>query len=161
MKKLFIYLSSIILIVLHSCGGYQNGPADMKYLIHTDKPGQSIKPGDFLSVNFIHRTEEDSVIANSFKSGKPALLEQQKPFFKGDIFSGLSMLSEGDSATFKLNFDSMQTILNVMKPSHTKGHYLLFTVKVEKVIPRGDLNDSLFKIGIERFLAEEGVSTQN
>ncbi len=127
----------------------------MLYLIHKDKPGETITTGDFLSVNFIHQTESDSVLASSYVTGHPELFEQQDPFFKGDIFDGLAMLSEGDSATFKLNFDSMQVILNVPKPESVKDKYLLFTVKVEKVISRAEKSDSEFEKEVRAFYAAE------
>ena len=124
----------------------------MQYSIHKDKPGPSIRIGDFISLHFVHRTEEDSLLANSYALDHPTFLTQQKVAFKGDIFDGLALLSEGDSATFKLNFDSMQTILNVPKPLHTKSNTLYFTVKIEKVIPRGNLTDSLFDHKIAAFI---------
>lgn len=136
----------------------------MQYLIHDDKPGPAIQHGDFLYLHFTHRTEKDSLLASSYLSDQPVLFTQQKPFFKGDIFTGLALLSEGDSATFRLNFDSMQVILDVPKPAHIKDKYLIFTVKIMKVVSRKDKTTAAFEketrglreaIALQRRLQEE------
>lgn len=148
----YIFLLAGFIILLARCNGIKQRPANMQYLIHHDQPGKTIQNGDFLSVHFIHRTQDGVLLASSYETGYPVFFEQQRPFFKGDIFTGLALLSEGDSATFMLNFDSMQIILNVPRPSHAKGKYLSFTVKVEKVIPRLNMPDSLFQPKVREFL---------
>ncbi|WP_295121114.1 FKBP-type peptidyl-prolyl cis-trans isomerase [uncultured Chitinophaga sp.] len=145
----------LLVFTLAACSGYKQGVGDMQYMIHTDVPGEAIRTGDFLSVNYIHRTEEDSLLTSSYLLDHPVFFEQQQSSFKGDIFAGLSLLSEGDSATFRLNFDSMQIILNVPKPANTKGKYLVFTVKVEKVIPKAGKSDSLFSEEVRAFYAAD------
>lgn len=140
--------------------GYKKGPADMQYLIHHDEPGAAIKPGDYLCLHYIHRTENDSLLASSYDFDHAVIFPQRKPAFRGDIFTGLALLSEGDSATFKLNFDSMQIILNVPKPPSVKGKYLLFTVKIEKVIPKGTKPDSVFNKEVRAFLAEDAAGSK-
>jgi FKBP-type peptidyl-prolyl cis-trans isomerase FkpA len=151
MKKICFFL------LLIACNPYRRGPADMQYLIHDDRPGPTIQQGDILFLHFIHRTEKDSLLASSYLSDQPVLFTQQKPLFKGDIFTGLQLLSEGDSATFKLNFDSMQVILDVPKPAHIKDKYLLFTVKVLKVVSGSSSTIYALRqsIGLQRCLAEE------
>jgi FKBP-type peptidyl-prolyl cis-trans isomerase FkpA len=148
------------IFLLARCNGFKDGPADMQYRIHHDQPGKTIQNGDFLSVHFIHRTQDDVFLSSSYETGHPVLFEQQKPFFRGDIFTGLGLLSEGDSATFMLNFDSMQIILNVPRPSHAKGKYLSFTVKVEKVIPRLNMPDSIFQQKVQQFLSANTASNR-
>lgn len=152
-----IYPLIVLIILLAGCTGFKQGPADMRYLIHSDQPGTPIRNGDFLSVHFIHRTQQGAFLASSYETGHPVFFEQQKPFFKGDIFTGLTLLSEGDSATFMLNFDSMQIILNVPRPPQATGKYLLFTVKVEKIIPRNNKPDSLFQQDVQKFLSEDAA----
>ena len=148
-------ISVLLVLMLAACSGYRQGEGDMQYVMHNDVPGEAIRTGDFLSVNYIHRTEEDSLLTSSYLLDHPVFFEQQRSFFKGDIFAGLSLLSEGDSATFRLNFDSMQIILNVPKPANTKGKFLVFTVKVDKVIPKAGKSDSLFGQEVRAFYAED------
>jgi FKBP-type peptidyl-prolyl cis-trans isomerase FkpA len=148
------------IFLLARCNSFKQGPADMRYLIHHDQPGNVIQNGDFLSVNFIHRTQDGAFLASSYETGHPVFFEQQKPFFRGDIFTGLALLSEGDSATFMLNFDSMQIILNVPRPPHAKGKFLSFTVKVENVIPRLNMPDSLFQRKVAEFLSNNTANNK-
>jgi FKBP-type peptidyl-prolyl cis-trans isomerase len=155
----YILLAGFIFL-LASCNGFKQGPADMRYLIHHDQAGKTIQYGDFLSLHFIHRTQDGVFLSSSYETGHPVFFEQQKPFFRGDIFTGLGLLSEGDSATFMLDFDSMQIILNVPRPPHAKGKYLSFTVKVEKVIPRLAIPDSLFQQKVGEFLSNNTANNK-
>jgi FKBP-type peptidyl-prolyl cis-trans isomerase len=156
----YVLISAAIFYLLARCNGFKQGPADMRFYIHHDQPGETIKNGDFLSVHFIHRTQDGAFLASSYETGHPVFFEQQKPFFRGDIFEGLALLSEGDSATFMLNFDSMQIILNVPRPPHDKGKYLSFTVKVEKVVPRLNMPDSLFQKKVGKFLSNNTTNNR-
>ncbi|UYQ94342.1 FKBP-type peptidyl-prolyl cis-trans isomerase [Chitinophaga horti] len=127
---------------------------DIKYTMHKDVPGPHIRTGDFLSLHYTHHTMSDSLLSSSYLIGHPVFFEQQKPFFKNDIFTGLSLLSEGDSATFRLNFDSMHIILNVPRPANA-GPELVFMVKVEKVIARAGKPDSVFQAEVRQWYASE------
>jgi FKBP-type peptidyl-prolyl cis-trans isomerase len=151
MKKILIVLG-VAAIGISSCKQFKKGEGDMMYKIHEDKSGETIKEGDFIAFKLTEKTEEDSVLYSSYDYDRPTLLQQQKSAFKGDIYAALGMLSEGDSATFKINLDSMVAKMNSPKPANTKGKYLIFNMKVEKVIPKGKLNDSLFRAKVEVYL---------
>lgn len=160
MKKHLIVLGFAVL-ALSSCKQFKKGEGDMQYIIHEDKEGPTIKEGDFLALQMILKTEEDSVIQNTHDYDRPMFVAQQKSAFKGDIFSGLAMLSEGDSATFKINADSLQQKMNMQKPANTKGKYLVFTFKVDKIIPKGKLSDADFNGKIEKFFKDETQKAKN
>ncbi|MBC7916081.1 MAG: FKBP-type peptidyl-prolyl cis-trans isomerase [Pyrinomonadaceae bacterium] len=153
MKKSLVVLGFAAL-AFAGCKQFKEGPGDLKYVIHEDKSGTTVKEGDFLAIKFIQKTEEDSLINSSYDYDRPTFLVIQKAAFKGDIYDGLALLSEGDSATFKINLDSMAA-KGMPKPLSTKGKYMLFTIKVNKVIPKGQLNDSLFQGKINEFLKAE------
>lgn len=143
MKKNLMFLA-IAAIALSSCsGGFKQGPGGMLYNIHEDKAGTNIKEGDFISVNLIVKTEGDSVLTNTYTQGRAVPTLMPKPQFKGDIYAGLNMLSEGDSATFKCNIDSMVKAGQPKPPF--KGKYIIFQVKVEKVIPKGKMTEQAFQ----------------
>ncbi|MFA6944646.1 MAG: FKBP-type peptidyl-prolyl cis-trans isomerase, partial [Pedobacter sp.] len=86
---------------------------------------------------------------------RPSLLVKEKSVFKGDLFAALGLLSEGDSATFKINIDSMVQKMNRPQPADTTKKYLIYTIKIDKVIPKGKLTDSLFRGKIDEFLKAE------
>ena len=137
---MFVALATI---GLASCNGFKNGDGGMQYRIIKDEPGPSIKVGDFVSINYIVKTDADSVLASSYEIGRQAPQIMQKPQFKGDVLSGIMMLSEGDSAIIKTNIDSA----NKGRPRSPgmKGKYTVYIIKVEKVISKGNLTDEVFK----------------
>jgi FKBP-type peptidyl-prolyl cis-trans isomerase FkpA len=154
MKKIAIILG-VAVLGLSSCKQYEKGEGDMMYKIHEDKSGQTIKDGDFVAFNATEKTEGDSVLYSSYDYDRPSLLVKEPSLFKGDLFAALAMLSEGDSATFKINIDSMVTKMGRPKPADTTSKYLVYTIKVDKVIPKGKLTDSLFRGQIDTYLKKE------
>ncbi|HEY0669737.1 MAG TPA: FKBP-type peptidyl-prolyl cis-trans isomerase [Sphingobacteriaceae bacterium] len=151
-----------IVLVLFACNQvntgntkFKGGVGDMQYIIHEDHEGDIIKEGDFASIFAIEKTENDSVIYSSYEmDNRPALLSRDVAYFKGDFNTALGMLSEGDSATFKINRDSLvETGREDLK--NISGKYVVFTIKIDKVIHRGLLSDSLYNIQIENFRKAE------
>lgn len=138
-------------IGLASCnGGFKEAPGGLLYNIHTDKEGTAIQEGDFISVNVIAKNDADSVLFSTYDSGRPMPSLMQKPQQKGDIYSGLQLLSEGDSATLKINADSVFK-KDQPKPPGFKGKYLIYQVKVDKVIAKGKLSEQVFQGRISEY----------
>jgi len=160
MKK-NVFILGIAALALSSCNQFKKGEGDLLYKIHEDKNGPTIKDGDMIAFKAIEKTEEDSVIFSSYDFDRSAILVKEKSLFKGDINAALSLLSEGDSATFKVNLDSMQAKMGQPKPQNTKGKYMIFQIKVEKVIPRGKLNDQAFRAEIEKFMTAESTKAKS
>ena len=123
MKKLVIVLG-LAVTGLAGCKNFEKGEGDMLYKIHTDKSGETIKEGDFVAFKAIEKTEGDSVLYSSYDYDRPSLLVKEKSVFKGDLFAALGLLSEGDSATFKINIDSMVQKMGRPQPSDTTKKYL-------------------------------------
>lgn len=160
MKKLVIVLG-LAAVGLTSCNKFEKGEGDLYYKFHTDKDGATIQEGDFVAFKAIEKTEGDSVLYSSYDYDRPALLIREKSIFKGDLYSALALMSEGDSATFKINIDSMVTKMGRPAPSDTTDKYFLYTIKIDKVIPKGSLNDSLFRGKIDEFLKAEAELAKN
>ena len=154
MKKLIIVLG-VAVTAFTGCTKFEKGEGDMMYKFHTDKSGEKIKEGDFIAFKAIETTEGDSVLYSSYDYDRPSLLVKEKSVFKGDLFAALGLLSEGDSATFKINIDSMVAKMGRPQPKDTTSKYLIYTIKVNKVIPKGKLTDSLFRGKIDAFLKTE------
>jgi hypothetical protein len=137
MKKNLMFLA-LAAAALASCnGGFKKGEGGLLYNIHTDKSTPAVQVGDFASLNVVAKNDGDSVLFSTYESGHPQYLLLQKPAFKGDIYDGLLLLSEGDSATIKLSADSI--FKNGQRPPNFKGKYLIYDIKVEKVIAKGKL----------------------
>jgi FKBP-type peptidyl-prolyl cis-trans isomerase FkpA len=144
MRKNLVIIA-VAALGLASCkGGFKQGEGGLLYNIRTDKSGPNIKPGDFVSLNLILKTEGDSVLGSTYELGRPAPQIMEKTTRKGDITSAFLLLSEGDSATIKLTIDSMFK-KGAPRPPGIKGKYLVYEVKVEKVIPKGNTSDAVFQ----------------
>ncbi|AMR31511.1 hypothetical protein A0256_08760 [Mucilaginibacter sp. PAMC 26640] len=143
---------AIAALGLASCkGGFKQAEGGLLYDIVTDKSGPTIKTGDFLSLNLVLKTEGDSVINSTYEMGHPIQTLMPKVQKKGDVTTGFLLMSEGDSAVFKMNLDTIFK-KGQPKPPGLKGKYLIYTVKVEKVIPRGSLSEVVFQGRISEFV---------
>src|SRR6195952_1879799 len=150
MKKNLMFLAFAALGLVSCNGGFKKGNGGLLYDIHVDKGGQKIKVGDFISLNLIAKTDGDSVLMSTYEAGHPIITLLQKPQSSGDIFAGVELLAEGDSATIKTNIDSM--FKKGMRRPPLKGKYVVYEVKVEKVIPKGNLNDTAFNGRITNYM---------
>jgi FKBP-type peptidyl-prolyl cis-trans isomerase FkpA len=151
MKRKLMFLS-LAAIGLASCnGGFKQGEGGLLYNIHTSKGGAKIKEGDFVSLNMVVKTDGDSVLNSTYESGQPNRLAMPKPQAKGDVVAGIGLLGEGDSATFKISADSIFKG-GQQRPPGFKSKYLVFQVKIEKVIAKGNLNDQVFRGRVTDYL---------
>ena len=154
MRKLVIVLG-LAVTGLTACNNFEKGEGDMLYKIQNDKSGENIKVGDFVAFKAIEKTEGDSVLYSSYDYDRPSLMIVEKSLFKGDLISGLALMSEGDSAIFKINIDSMVEKMGRPRPTDASKKYLVYNIKIDKVIPKGTLSDSLFRGKIDEFLKVE------
>ncbi|RYU90508.1 FKBP-type peptidylprolyl isomerase [Mucilaginibacter terrigena] len=131
-----------------SCkGGFKQAEGGLLYNIRTDKSGPLVKPGDFISLNLTLKNEGDSVIGSTYDQGRPAPQIVEKTTRKGDVTSIFTLLSEGDSATVKVNIDSMFK-KGAPRPPGLKGKYIIYEIKVDKVIERGNSTEAVFQAHI-------------
>lgn len=136
MKKGIVILFAATL-GLAACNQYKKGPGGLMYTIHKDGGKDKIKEGDIVKLNFIQKTEKDSVTVNTWDMDAPQVFPVQKKVYAGDMNDVLTLFGEGDSATFKLDLDTVAKYSGQPKPANTKDKYLVFTIKVEKVLQKG------------------------
>jgi FKBP-type peptidyl-prolyl cis-trans isomerase FkpA len=155
MKKSLVILFAATL-GLAACNNYKKGPGGLMYNIHKSEGKEKIKEGDIVKLNFIQKSEKDSVIANTYDLEQPQVFPVSKKMYAGDMNDVLSLFGEGDSATFKLNLDTMARYSGQPKPVGTKDTYMVFTVKVEKVLhkPAGEA-DSTFQRKAQDFFQKD------
>ena len=144
-------------IGLASCnGGFKKGDNGMLYNIHVDKGGAKIKEGDFITVNVTMKNDADSVMFSSYDQGRPVPMVVPKSQNRGDVMAGLQLLAEGDSATIKVFADSQK----MAKPPGFKGKYMVYDIKVEKVIPKGTLTDAVFQGKVTDYLKAQAEAVK-
>jgi len=158
--SLILGLAALTGLGATSCQNFKDGEGGMKYKIVKDEGKPKIKEGDFVSLGAVISTESDSVLNSSYEMEQPFYLAAQKPMYSGDIFSALSMLGEGDSAVFQLNIDTMVAKSGQPKPPFG-GHYINHTFKINKVIPKDSLSDSIFNAEVEKYIAQDRDKAKN
>jgi FKBP-type peptidyl-prolyl cis-trans isomerase FkpA len=156
MKKGIIILFAATL-GLAACNNYKKGPGGLMYKIHKDGGNEKIKEGDVIKVNFIQKNERDSVMFNTYDVGQGQIFPVGKMAYPGDMNDVLFLFGEGDSATFKLNLDTMAKNTGQPKPpTAEKDTYLVFTVKIEKVFKKGPKEaDSTFQKRAQEFFQKD------
>jgi len=146
-KELVLILAAAL--GLSACNKFEKGEGDMTYKIYKNEGKPKIQEGDFIKFNGIQIIETkagDSTLVNTYDNERPAFFPVTKSLFKGDLVSALKLLGQGDSASFKLNLDSMAKYSGQPKPTEAKSNYATFTVKIEKVLHRAANEvDSVFE----------------
>lgn len=119
--------------------------------------GVKPKEGDVVKLTLVYKNSKDSVIFDSQKnnpSGTPYIeFQLTKSAFKGSFEDALSLMSVGDSASFKINADSLylQTFrLKEVPPFVEKGSMLTFEAKLEKITTKETLEEERRKRMEER-----------
>jgi FKBP-type peptidyl-prolyl cis-trans isomerase len=153
MKKNLIFFALVSLGLASCNGGFKKDDGGMLYDIAVDKSGPNIQPGDFVSASVVIKTDGDSVLQSTYETGRRIETPIPKSQSKGDIISGLLKLSEGDSAVIKINIDSMYK--KQPKPPGIKGKYIVYDIKIEKVIAKGTLSDQVFQGRVADYLKSE------
>jgi FKBP-type peptidyl-prolyl cis-trans isomerase FkpA len=158
MKKnlMFLALASLGLGLASCNGGFKQADGGLLYNIVSTKGGAVIQPGDFISLNLVAKTDGDSVLFSTYESGREIQMAAQKPQSKGDIFTGLEKLAEGDSAVIKIPADSMFK-KGQQKPPGFKGKYLVYNIKIEKVIAKGNLSEAVFNGRVTDYIKTQGL----
>jgi FKBP-type peptidyl-prolyl cis-trans isomerase FkpA len=150
MKKNLMFLA-LATIGLAGCnGGFKQAAGGMLYNVHIDKSGPKVKDGDFVSVNVIAKTDGDSVLFSTYEQGSPSnrVMQKAQP---GDVMAVFQYLTEGDSATVKTNMDSL--FKKGMRRPPIKGKYIVYEIKVEKVIPHStNKNDTAWNGKIKKYM---------
>jgi FKBP-type peptidyl-prolyl cis-trans isomerase len=143
MKKNVMFLLFAAIAFASCNGGFKKGDAGMLYNIHIDKSGPKIQDGDFVVFGLVIKTDADSLLVNTYEGGRSVQQLVQKPQQKNDVFAAMEMLAEGDSATFKVSMDSI--FKKGSRPPQIKGKYIIYQMKIDKVIPKGKLSDQVFQ----------------
>jgi FKBP-type peptidyl-prolyl cis-trans isomerase len=136
MKKL-LYIVGIGMLLV-SCGnkykGFEKSESGLYYKFHIENTNNHVPEKDeIISVSMSIRTENDSLVQD-FKQFSTVM---QLPKFKGDIYNALSLMHEGDSATFIINAKQYYNMYNYGQvPNFVKNDktMLWITIKVNGTI---------------------------
>ena len=131
-RRLLYVIGGCLLLV--SCGetykGYEKSESGLFYKFHVENPTRHVPEKDEIVFMSMHiKTEKDSLVQ---ELQIPTVM--QAPRFSGDIFDALSLMHEGDSATFIINAKQYYNMYNYGQvPSFVKNDkaMLWVTIKVD------------------------------
>jgi FKBP-type peptidyl-prolyl cis-trans isomerase len=135
-KLLFVVFATGILFISCQRGykGFEKTENGLYYQFHVTNTTRPVAAKD--EIVFMHmsiRTEKDSVL----QEAKPLTTMMQSSKFKGDVFEAISLMHEGDSATFIINAQKYYNIYNYGQiPVFVKDEktMLWFTIKIDSIM---------------------------
>lgn len=121
--------------------GFKKTDSGLYYKFHVQNK-DAVKPviGDIVTVNMVYRIG-DSVIFDSRTLQEPFRFPLDSASFDGDIFEGLAMMGEGDSATFIVPGDSLKRFGNLKDID--SGAMIFFDVKMLDVQPKAEFEKEM------------------
>lgn len=113
---------------------YTTTPKGASYHIFTNNAGPKIKTGDVITFNAIQKTDKDSVLFSTYKTGTPVKLQVQPSQNIGDLMDIFPLLAEKDSAEVKVPTDSIFVGHEDQRPPFlAKGSSIIFVLKIIKI----------------------------
>ncbi len=116
MKKIALVIT-VVVFAFAACkksgvSGYDQTKDGVLYKMMVTTNSPKAKMGDVLTVNYVERTQNDSVLFNSRSTGRPFMLMVSEAIFKGDPRASLTMVGVGDSISFMVPIDSLMHAQN-------------------------------------------------
>lgn len=160
-KSLVILLAATV--GLAACNREKKGPGGLLYTIHHTDSKDKIKEGDIVKMDFVQKNDKDSVFFSTYENGIPQVFPVGKKNYAGDMNDVLYLFAEGDSATFKLNLDTMAFYQKSPKPEQFKNDkYMTFTVKIHKVFKKNaNEPDSVFHNRANEYFQKDYQTTMD
>ncbi len=140
MKRFLLFIGLFSLTLCGFSQQVRETLTGLRYIIHEDSLGRKGKLGDLATIHMIMKSDKGEVLKNTYPSGKPLLFPIKYPAFEGDLYEGMTLLSDGDSATMWVSADSMyQKVFKQPLPENVgQGSLLTFNIKVFKVRSQED-----------------------
>jgi FKBP-type peptidyl-prolyl cis-trans isomerase len=113
---------------------FDHTPKGVAYHIFNTGSGEKIKASNVITFNFIQKTDKDSVLYSSYKSGNPVKLQVQPSQSITDLMEIFPLMALKDSAVVKIPADSIFAGHEEQRPPFLpKGSSVVFSIKVERV----------------------------
>jgi FKBP-type peptidyl-prolyl cis-trans isomerase FkpA len=127
-------LAALLIVFTSACKkGYKTTDEGLSYMYLVDSDtGEVAGEGGYIKFHLQIKTVGDSIINNTYESGRAAEMNIPAPTYDGCLFGGLAMLKGGDSVQFKVVADSffMKTVRGSMPDFIKAGEELTITVAV-------------------------------
>lgn len=153
-KSLMLILAASI--GLAACNNFEKGPSGTLYKIHKSGGKEKIKEGDYVKFDVVQYDEKDSLMYSTYDASQPIVFQVPKKTYPGDMNDILTYFGEGDSASFKLDIDSMVAKGGQPRPPELKGKYIIFNIKIDKVLHKNaNEADSVFSKRVGDFFQKD------
>jgi len=127
---------------------YSKTANGLEYRILKDSIGKGLpEAGGYVTFWFLLQNDKDSILSNQIKNPNPVAMPTPEVLHKASIEEGLLLLTEGDSAIFLLNSDSLYTnTFRQPRPAYVKANSpLKMTIKMGRVYSKKTV-DSLLAV---------------
>ena len=147
----FLGMSVLALASCSNNGGFKKTKDGLEYKIQKDEKGDK-KPavGDIVQMHLhIHYSDDkikDTVLFDSRKmnNNQPVEFPVMPAQFKGDWPEGITLLTAGDSATFKVSIDSIMKLgQGTLPPFMKKGQKVTYDVVLVSVKSKAEAEKSM------------------
>lgn len=124
--------------------GYRRSESGLKFKFIRSSDGEKPETGDVMVMDIAYFTPNDSLLFDSRRVRDSFTVVTVDPTFKGGLEEGFRMMSEGDSALFKVRADSLYKVtFKTTYPGYLNpGDEIRFRVRLKKIIKKAVL-DSL------------------
>ena len=167
---------SLLVVFMSSCDrkhpGFKKTKSGLYYKFHVQNESAiKAEVGSVVSLHLTYRTSADSVFSDTHANG-PVIIDVKESAYPGDIYEGLLMMHEGDSATLIMNTDSFfARTANTSRPYFLdSAGFFYLDIKIEKIRTeeqyQTDLkaeNDKRRKMEMDEldiFLKDNGIEAQ-
>jgi FKBP-type peptidyl-prolyl cis-trans isomerase len=127
----------------------------------TTTTNHGLSDGDFITIDMFYGTD-DTVIFDSKRIPDGLTFPLDSPYFKGDLFEGIMMMTKGDSASFKMSADSFYLVIArapELPPFITPGDLMTFEVKLKDFQSKGEKEQAdAAALEAQRIAAEEQLA---
>jgi FKBP-type peptidyl-prolyl cis-trans isomerase FkpA len=161
-KSLSLLAGALMLASVTSCNKYKKTESGLEYKIVKDSTGEGYPElGGFIAFWFEVRNDKDSIIDSQFGDARPAAAPIMEIKHKPSIEEGLMLLTEGDSAEFLLNADSLYiNSYGAPRPAFLKeGSTVKMIIKVVKVYSKHFV-DSARAVEAQRMASFEAMQAE-
>jgi FKBP-type peptidyl-prolyl cis-trans isomerase FkpA len=135
-KSLSLLAGAFLIASITSCNKFKKTDSGLEYQIAKDSVGDVYpEKGGFITFWFEIKNDKDSTIDSQFADPNPVGIPTPEVLHKPSIEEGFWLLTEGDSAIFVLNADSLytNTFRRPLPPGITAGSNLKMIVRMGKV----------------------------
>ncbi|WP_018341653.1 FKBP-type peptidyl-prolyl cis-trans isomerase [Cytophaga aurantiaca] len=135
-KSLSLLAGAFLIASITSCNKFKKTDSGLEYQIVKDSVGgPSPEKGGYITFWFAIKNDKDSIIDTQFSDPNPVGIPTPDAAYKPSIEEGFWLLTEGDSAEFLLNADSLygKTFHRPLPAGIAAGSTVKMVIRMSKV----------------------------